>query len=62
MFIVIAIAAIAIWQFCDFFLSRRDYYVNSPYAIIKKKVQICIKLIIYLGVLVAFLLKILIAK
>lgn len=27
------------WKFAHFFLSRRDYYVNSPYKLMRKKVE-----------------------
>ena len=36
-FILALLVAILSWKYADFFLSRRDYYVNSRYNLLVKK-------------------------
>lgn len=47
------------WKYTDFFLARRDYYVNSKFELLKKKISICLKVagtILFLTILLASLL------
>ena len=30
------------WKYADFFLARRDYYVNSKFDLLKKKLSMCL--------------------
>lgn len=40
--IVAAVAAYVVWRYANYFLSRRDYYVNSKFGILKKKILMCL--------------------
>ncbi len=39
LFAIGAILAFFAWKFVDYFFSRRDRYVNSPYQLVKKKIR-----------------------
>jgi uncharacterized membrane protein YidH (DUF202 family) len=44
------------WKYADFFLARRDYYVNSKFDILKKKISMSLSVagtIIFLTIMVA---------
>jgi len=30
------------WKYADFFLAKRDYYVNSKFDLLKKKLSMCL--------------------
>lgn len=36
--VVALVVAIISWRYADFFLSRRDHYVNSRYELLTKKI------------------------
>lgn len=50
------IGVIITWKISNFFLSRRDFYVNSPYKILTIKIGWCISIFL---LIVAFGLKLL---
>lgn len=52
--IISIISAIFTWKISGFFLSRRDYYVNSQYELIKKKLSMSL-FAAFLPFVVAFL-------
>ena len=44
------------WKYADFFLARRDYYVNSKFDLLKKKISMSLGVagtIIFLTIMVA---------
>jgi uncharacterized membrane protein YidH (DUF202 family) len=50
------VGAFLTWKYADFFLARRDYYVNSKFDILKKKISMSLSVagtIIFLTIMVA---------
>ena len=37
-FVISIIVAVLSWKYADYFLSRRDHYVNSRYVLLTKKI------------------------
>jgi uncharacterized membrane protein YidH (DUF202 family) len=50
------VGAFLTWKYADYFLARRDYYVNSKFDLLKKKLSMCLGVagaIIFLTIMVA---------
>ena len=50
------VGAFLSWKYADFFLARRDYYVNSKFDLLKKKISMSLGVagaIIFLTIMVA---------
>ena len=50
------VAGFLTWKYADFFLARRDYYVNSKFDLLKKKLSMSLGVvgkIIFLTIMVA---------
>jgi hypothetical protein len=50
------VGALLTWKYADFFLAKRDYYVNSKFDLLKKKLSMSLGVagaIIFLTIMVA---------